>query len=204
MTARRNDSFLHRLASLLVCLISLSLALGLPLWGIAGPLPDYFVTLPMNICYGILFGSFVMAGWWRDFSLKVFLSYSLKIRLTILGALIYASLYLASALLCLRLKLALLPDWISWLGVFILALATATWFAGLRSLLASRPAFVAYPQFLALLLYALGLALSHRVWFPLLALPGIFVAIVWHLNGRAAPLDNTQTPARYKILPFFY
>jgi len=125
-----------------------------------------------------------------------------------LTATLFLFLYVACAYLCTRLHVAQLPTGLIsqylWtrLGVIL------TFTSALISLIASinralRPdqaQRLEHPYFFTGLLYLLGTALSFTTWFPLLAIPGAAVAIMWYMR-RATVRDAN---CRWRLMPYIY
>jgi hypothetical protein len=106
-------------------------------------------------------------------------------------------LYVACAYLCAKLHVAILPEsliakenW-QWLGAAITIVSAG--FAPAALCFPSNPTAQAtsdqkrtfhlrHPIYLAGLIYLIGSSVSFTTWFPLLAIPGAFVLIVWHVR----------------------
>lgn len=200
---------LRRLSSLIVSLAAYCIFVGLPVWGIAMPMPRGFIDMPMQQCYVLLSVLFAIAGALRDFSPGSLLQMRCRSLGLLLACLVYGSLYLASAILCPRLRIGVIPMPFGAIDqyAFLASIAgSVLFFYGLRwgVLSAGRRAYLAYPQYLGILLFALGIALAHRAWLPLLALPGLTILFIWHTQRQALIQDSPASRAKYKVMPLVW
>jgi hypothetical protein len=138
----------------------------------------------------------------------------IRIRLVPILATMFLFFYRACAQLCLKLNCAQLPDspvpiraWLLLGLTFILLSALIV-----LSAVCAHPKAdhgdkqlfqVSHPIFLGTLVYLIGTALSFTTWFPLLAVPGAFVSIVWYIRRtQGATIDDAEPP--WRVVPFIY
>jgi len=133
-------------------------------------------------------------------------------------ATLFLFLYVACAYLCDRLHVAPMPtsfcdkeSW-QWLGDFFTLFAGTVTSASLLTPAKQRPqagssqktaGTVEHPICLAGLIYLLGSSLSFATWFPLLAMPGAFVFLLWHIRKEAnATIGDVR--ARWRLMPYIF
>jgi hypothetical protein len=130
-------------------------------------------------------------------------------------ATLFLFLYVACSYLCAKLHVALLPTslvsketW-QWFGLVITFLSAVliliALFAPSIQAAQATPHHgdrlpVEHPIYLAGLIYLLGSAISFTTWFPLMAIPGAFVALAWHIRG--ATVRDVRAP--WRLLPYIY
>ncbi len=200
-----------RLQAALICTLVAAVFVLTPPLGVAKPLPRAFLHQAQYIFYAIcLIAAFLtgfaveparMAAWLRPRTLSAWNER--------LGYLTYFSLYLTSALLCMRMKLALFGAYelfypIAYFGLVLTVIGSWLFIKGLNGL---KLAKIAYPHYLGVIIGAIGLALSHLTWFPLAAIPGILVFMKWRIEKLEAlqdPMPEGVTAPRYKIIPFVF
>lgn len=115
------------------------------------------------------------------------------------GGLFYVFLFCAAAVLCQRIHFGLfvatkeITDTYRTLGVVATSLGAVLQLKAIVAVLRARTAYlqekgfvavynIRHPVFLGWLLVLTGTAMAFGTWFPLLALPGIYVAIKWQLR----------------------
>lgn len=199
----------RRLSSLIVALAAYCLCVGLPVWGIAMPMPRGFIDAPMQQCYALVSVLFSTAGALRDFSPGTLVQMRWRSLGLLFACLTYGSLYLSSAILCPRLRIGVIPLPVGAIDryAFIVIISGAVlFFYGLRwgVLRLGNRAYLAYPQYLGVMCIALGIALAHRAWLPLLALPGLTILFIWHTQRQALMPDNPAMDAKYKVMPLIW
>jgi len=201
-----------RLKNALLCLAIAAIFVLTPPAGVAKPLPHTFLHLAQYIFYGLCLaaaalGGFVLeplatAAWLRPQTLR---DWNER-----LGYLTYGSLYLTSALLCMRMHLALFGIYeivypIAYIGLLITVIGLWLFISGLNQ--PQKFPQIDYPHYLAVIIVAIGLALSHLTWFPLAAIPGIAVFMRWRIEilecGRESEIISVSA-RRFKIIPFIY
>ena len=127
-----------------------------------------------------------------------------------IGFFTYGGLYLTSALLCMRMKLALFGTYdqayfVAYIGWILTILGAYLFVMGLAA--PQKIAKIAYPHYLGVIFLASGLAFSHLTWFPLLALPGILVFMRWRIEKMESTqeVQPVSLPAGvFRVVPFFY
>jgi hypothetical protein len=125
-----------------------------------------------------------------------------------LTATLFLFLYVACAYLCTRLHVAQLPTGLVSQHIWTDFGVVLTFMSALISLVTSinralRPdqaPRLEHPYFFTGLLYLLGTALSFTTWFPLLAIPGAAVTIIWYMD-RATVRDAN---CRWRLVPYIY
>jgi len=185
---------------------------AVPAFGVAKPLPVGFLTTAQYVFYSIVFLTALTAGclappmaverWLRPVSLS---EWNERI-----GFFTYGSLYLTSALLCMRIKLALFGTseqvlWVAYVGWILTALGSYLFVIGLSA--PKKIDKIVYPHYLGVILMASGLAFSHLTWFPLLALPGMLVFMGWRIEkieGAQEAQPVSLPPGVFRVIPFFY
>lgn len=200
-----------RLLNAFTCLAVAALFILAPVVGVAKPLPRAFLSSSQHVFYLLAFLTSFTAGFCTDpVRMKAWLRpQGVAAWNERLGYLTYSSLFLTSALLCMRMRLALFPPEIAPLVAYIGWLLTAIggWMFVTGLAAPQRLPQIAYPHYLAIIFLASGLALSHFTWFPLLALPGFLVFMRWRIEKRASledPDTVSVSKARFKIVPFIY
>jgi len=189
-----------------------------PVVGVARPMPADFITRPQIVVYALAFFTACIAYWETVAALFPLNREHWQHRLKVLSWCVYLSLFLTCCLLCRRLKICLFHihgishDIGSWIGPPICLIGTLLVLLSLTDRHSSRRAkstvLLEYPQFLGLLFMLAGISIAHWAWFPLLAIPGVFVLETWYIGQKerseAAKNDGDRLPARFKILPFIY
>jgi len=185
-----------------------------PVVGVSRPMPEGFLTNPELTLYALAFFSACIGYWEVVAGLFVLNKQNLAPRLEILGWSLYLSLFVTSCLLCRRLHVGLInidnlssATW-AWAGLPVALVGT---FLILRSRVentSQKPALLAYPQYLGLLLILAAMSIAHWAWFPLLALPGVLVVEAWYIKRKQdrnnAIVEANGPQARFKIVPFIY
>jgi hypothetical protein len=104
----------------------------------------------------------------------------------------YITLYLTSCLLCPRLNIGIFhthnPFW-AWSGVVLALVGTLVPFFLRRSGSATSGVVLfqkvaGYPKYTALIFSMAGFAMANLAWFPLTAIPGMFVIAAWQTNSE--------------------
>ena len=185
---------------------------AVPAFGVARPLPSGFLTTAQYVFYSIVFLTAFAAGslgppaaierWLRPVSLS---EWNERI-----GFFTYGSLYLTSALLCMRMKLALFgtPEQVfgvAYVGWILTVFGAYLFVIGLSA--PKKIEKIAYPHYLGVIFLASGLAFSHLTWFPLLALPGMLVFMGWRIEkieGAQEAQPVSLPPGVFRVIPFFY
>lgn len=204
--------FFHRFINGLVCLALVAAFTAVPAYGVARPLPHGFLTVGQYVFYFIVLLTAFAAGclgrpaaierWLRPVGLS---EWNERI-----GFFTYGSLYLTSALLCMRMKLALFgtyeqAQFVAYIGWILTTIGAYLFVTGLSA--PQKIAKIAYPHYLGVIFLASGLAFSHLTWFPLLALPGILVFMGWRIEKmeREQEEQPVSLPAGvFRVIPFFY
>lgn len=184
----------------------------MPAYGVSRPLPHGFLTVGQYVFYSIVLLTAFAAGslgrpaaierWLRPVGLS---EWNERI-----GFFTYGSLYLTSALLCMRMKLALFgtfeqAQFVAYIGWILTVLGAYLFVVGLSA--PEKIAKIAYPHYLGVIFLASGLAFSHLTWFPLLALPGILVFMGWRIEKMEREQEElpVSLPAGvFRVIPFFY
>ncbi|PWT95994.1 MAG: hypothetical protein C5B53_10490 [Candidatus Melainabacteria bacterium] len=114
-------------------------------------------------------------------------------------------LFTACACLCQKLNIAGLPEasslGIAWpnLGLTLIVIAMSCQFAGIRPKgHAKRPGWrwtLIEPVSPAWIILFAGISLLFSTWFPLLALPGIFIGMKWRLTSKIEEQTTISKPA---------
>jgi hypothetical protein len=185
-----------------------------PVVGVSRPMPANFLTNPQLVAYALCFFTACFAYWEAVASLFVFNKQNFMPRLHILGWCTYLSLFLTSCLLCRRLKVCIIhihnisASVGAWIGPPLVLAGTFFILRSLESKSREKPALLAYPQYLGLILILSGVSLAHWAWFPLLALPGVLVVEAWYVKRKESleseKIEAIGPRARFKILPFIY
>jgi len=204
--------FFHRVTNGLICLVLVVVFTAVPVFGVAKPLPAGFLTTAQYVFYFIVFLTAFAAGslgppvaverWLRPVTIS---EWNERI-----GFFTYGSLYLTSALLCMRMKLALFGTYdqaylSAYIGWILTAIGSYLFVTGLAA--PKKIEKIAYPHYLGVIFLASGLAFSHLTWFPLLALPGILVFMGWRIEkieSMQEPQPVCLPPGVFRIIPFFY
>ncbi|CAN5211946.1 hypothetical protein BH11CYA1_BH11CYA1_35490 [soil metagenome] len=204
--------FLDRLINGLICLALVAAFTAVPALGVARPLPRGFLTTGQYVFYFIIcLTAFAAGSLGQQASIKRWLKpVGLSEWNERIGFFTYGGLYLTSALLCMRMKLALFGSYdqvnlLVYIGWILTVLGGYLFVTGIAA--PQKIAKIAYPHYLGVIFLASGLAFSHLTWFPLLALPGILVFMRW----RIVKMENSQDvqpvslPAGvWRVIPFFY
>lgn len=204
--------FFHRAINGLICLALVVAFTAVPAFGVAKPLPIGFLTMGQFVFYFIVFltalavGSLgppqAVARWLKPVNVS---EWNERI-----GFFTYGSLYLTSALLCMRMKLALFGTYdqlpyVAYIGWILAAVGAYLYVVGIVA--PKKIGKIAYPHYLGVIFLASGLAFSHLTWFPLLALPGILVFMGWRIEKMEStqePQPVSLPPGVFRIIPFFY
>jgi protein-S-isoprenylcysteine O-methyltransferase Ste14 len=150
-------------------------------------------------------------------------------RLVVWFSLVTLFLYVASAALCERLKVGTFTgDIWRYVGLVVFSLGCCLRLWSVRTLGSLHSGFVAiqkdhklvqngpyrglrHPSYLGLLLSCIGLPMVFGAWFPLLAIPGIFVGLKWRMDDEEVLLREhfgdeyeSYTKNRWRIIPFVY
>jgi hypothetical protein len=204
--------FLHRVTNGLICLVLVVAFTAVPAFGVAKPLPIGFLTTAQFVFYFMVFLTAFAAGalgppaaverWLKPVGLS---EWNERI-----GFFTYGSLYLTSALLCMRMKLAIFGTYdqaylSAYIGWILTAVGSYLFVIGLAA--PKKIKKITYPHYLGVIFLAAGLAFSHMTWFPLLALPGILVFMGWRIEKieSAQEVEPVSLPAGvFRVIPFFY
>ena len=202
----------HRAINGLICLALVVAFTVVPAFGVAKPLPIGFLTRGQFVFYFIVFLTALAVGslgppqaisrWLKPVNLS---EWNERI-----GFFTYGSLYLTSALLCMRMKLALFGtydqlSYVAYIGWILSAVGAYLYVVGIVAPKKIRK--IAYPHYLGVIFLAAGLAFSHMTWFPLLALPGIFVFMGWRIEKMESTQESQPVslpPGVFRVIPFFY
>jgi hypothetical protein len=209
----------HRpILKLPLAVVFLAALLLWPVVGVSRPLPGNFLTHPELTVYALCFFTACVGYWPAVASLFAFDKQNLTGRLHVLGWCVYLSLFITSCLLCRRLKVCIIHIHNisaavgAWLGPPLVIAGTFLILSALAEKNRKKPALLAYPQHLGLLLIIAGVSIAHWAWFPLLALPGIFIVEAWYIKreeaskavAAAEKTDGSIPTARFRIIPFIY
>jgi hypothetical protein len=200
-----------RVINAFICLALAAAFILVPVLGVSKPLPRAFLSIHQYVFYALSFCTAFAVGFCTEptrlsawLHPKGVAAWNER-----LGYLTYSSLYLTSALLCMRMHLALFAgEWsfiVAYIGWILTAVGGWMFVTGLA--VPQKLPQIAYPHYLAIIFLASGLALSHLTWFPLLALPGFVVFMRWRIEKfeRLQDPDTiTISEARFKIVPFIY
>ncbi len=175
----------------------------------------------------VVLGS-TMAGW-LGHNFTVGLKEKPRQRLIAWGSILFSFLYLSCALLCERLAFGTFnsPIWRD-LGLLLVLAGwiVRNWAVGTLGLLHSRLVTIQaghelidagpyrrlrHPSYLGLILIFAGSPMVLGTWFPLLALPGVFVAIKWRMDAEEELLQDhfgeaykTYCAGKWRLLPYVY
>lgn len=167
----------------LMGILTLALAVEIPVMGVSKPLRDGFITPPEHISYALIFLTLSMS--FLIASNERLIAYLEPKKLggwnLYCGVTLYGSLYLTAVLLCKRTNLGLL-DYDLWIYIGLL-LEVLGAFSFLRGARGGK----LWP---GLILMAGGLSLTHLAWFPLLALPGLAVMAKWLTAPATKNVEN--------------
>jgi len=119
-----------------------------------------------------------------------------KRRRALVGGFLFVFLYIASAVLCHRIRLGIFPEQfnacLEGLRDLGLVMAIAGLFVQAKTLQGQNQSRTAetpggswiarHPIFCGWILFFMGVPLIYGTWLPLLAVPGILVGINWHLK----------------------
>jgi len=150
-------------------------------------------------------------------------------RLVVWAGCAFVFLYVACAALCERLGLGVLDSELYRnLGVALLAAGSVIRLWAIATLGTFHSALVAvqtghhiitrgpyrwlrHPSYLGLLIFLTGVPMVFAAWFPLLALPGCFVALRWRITDEEAFLISEFTDdyesykkRTWRLIPFLY
>lgn len=173
-------------------MLTVALAVEIPVMGVSKPLHAGFITQPEHLSYALLFFAFSLS--FLIATNQRLIAYLEPKKLggwnLYCGITLYGSLYLTAVLLCKRTNLGLL-DFDLWIYIgLLLEMLGALSF--LRSARRSKNSKDLKDEALwpGLVMMAGGLSLTHLAWFPLLALPGLAVMAKWLDMADSTKAEN--------------
>lgn len=171
--------------------------------------------------------SFLSCIW--GFALRKGQKETVRQRRLVWGSAVFYFLYLAAAVLCERLSVGVVPGEIWRTAGFVLLLAGGAlrlWSimilknlhsgfvviqADHRLITIGPYSRIRHPSYLGAMIFIVGIPMIFGSWFPLLALPGVFVSIKWRMDDEEALLADhfgeeyeTYRSKTWRLLPFVY